>query len=130
MAPTPASSAVGGAISAAQSTAGTPGVASRDPGPRMENPTPVTAFQTAFTAANIRIAQLRDHVPTTTDPGTNTTVPLCLSYHLRGSCYANCQQASTHRTLNAGEKRRMSSFVAQHLPTTGHGTGTDAATPP
>ncbi|KAL7574121.1 hypothetical protein ACA910_014808 [Epithemia clementina (nom. ined.)] len=130
MAPTPASSAVGGAISAAPSTAGTPGAASRDPGPRVENPTPVAAFQTAFTAANIRIAQLRDHAPTTTDPGTNTTVPLCLSYHLRGSCYANCQRGSTHRTLNAGEKRRMSSFVAQHLPTTGQGTGTDAATPP
>ncbi|KAL7573673.1 hypothetical protein ACA910_008360 [Epithemia clementina (nom. ined.)] len=108
MAPAPASSAVGRAISAAPSMAGTPGAASCDPGQRVENSTLVAAFHTVLTAANICIAQLRDHAPTTTDPGTNTTVPLCLSYHLRGSCYANCQWASTHRTLNAGKKRHMS----------------------
>ncbi|KAL7578617.1 hypothetical protein ACA910_009765 [Epithemia clementina (nom. ined.)] len=61
MAPTPASSAAGGAISAAPSTAGTPGAASRDPGKRVENPTPVAAFQTAFTAANIRIGRYGYH---------------------------------------------------------------------
>ncbi|KAL7562594.1 hypothetical protein ACA910_002704 [Epithemia clementina (nom. ined.)] len=77
------------ALLATTSTAGAVG-GSWDPGQRLDNPSPVATLQTAFANANVRIAQLRDHAPTTTNAATNTTVPIFQSYHLRGSCYANC----------------------------------------
>ena len=88
----------------------------RDPGQQVENDNHVAALQEAFTNSGTRIAQLREHAPTTTDQATNTTVPICLSYHLRGTCYANCQRASTHRALTAGERRRMMTFASQYMP--------------
>ncbi|KAL7559641.1 hypothetical protein ACA910_006239 [Epithemia clementina (nom. ined.)] len=94
----------------------TSGGNNRDPGKRVDNPNPIATLQAAFTQANVRIAQLKDYAPTTTDPATNTTVPICLSYHLCGSCYSNCQRSSTHRALSSGERRRMATFATQHLP--------------
>ena len=55
-------------------------------------------------------------IVSTTDRNTNTPVDLCLSYHLRGGCYSNCQWSSTHRPLTAPERRLMTTFVAQYLP--------------
>ena len=73
----------------------------RDPGQRVTNPNPVAQFTDAYTASGQRIADLRGLAPSTTDRATGTPVELCLSYHLRDTCYANCQRASTHRNLSA-----------------------------
>ncbi|KAL7565235.1 hypothetical protein ACA910_016572 [Epithemia clementina (nom. ined.)] len=89
---------------------------SRDPGQCVDNPSPVATLQTAFANANVHIAQLHNHATTTMDAATNTTVPICLSYYLCSSCYANCQQASTPRALNTGKKQQMATFATQHLP--------------
>lgn len=40
---------------------------------------------------------------------------LCLSFHLRGSCFDNCRNKATHRKLTAGEKKDMEVFLAEHL---------------
>ena len=88
----------------------------RDPGQRVTNPNPVAQFTEAYSASGRRIADLRGSAPSTTDRGTGNPVDLCLSYHLRGACYANCQRASTHRNLSAPERRLMTTFIAQHLP--------------
>ena len=88
----------------------------QDPGQRVTNPNPVTQFTEAYASAGRRIADLRGSAPSTTDRATGTLVELCLSYHLRGACYANCQRASTHRNLSAPEQRLMTTFIAQHLP--------------
>ena len=88
----------------------------QDPGQRVTNPNPVAQFTEAYTASGRRIADLRDLASSTTDCATGTPVELCLSYHLRGACYAKCQRASTHRILSAPERRLMTTFIAQHLP--------------
>ena len=88
----------------------------RDPGQRVTNPNPVAQFTDAYTASGRRISDLRGAAPSTTDRATGTPVEMCLSYHLRGACYANCQRAATHRNLSAPERRLMTTFVAQHLP--------------
>ena len=122
-APAPAAPAATGTTPAANTATGrSANSGNRDPGDRVENPSPVPALQTAFNNAGIRIAQLREHAPTTLDTTTNTNVPICLSYHLRGSCYSNCQRAVTHRALTAGERRRMTTFASQHLPAGEAGT--------
>jgi hypothetical protein len=89
--------------------------ASRDPGPRLANPNPTLTWQTALDSSAIRLAQLRDVAPHTTDPTTNQLVPLCLSFHLRGSCYGNCQRAATHRPLSAVERRSLQQLVTDHI---------------
>ena len=88
----------------------------RDPGQRVANPNPVAQFTDAYTASGRRIADLRGSALSTTDSATGTPVELCLSYHLHGACYANCQRASTHRNLSAPERWLMTTFIAQHLP--------------
>ena len=88
----------------------------QDPGQRVTNPNPVAQFIDAYTASGRRIADLRGSAPSTTDRATGTPVEMCLSYHLRGACYANCQRAATHRNLSAPERRLMTTFIAQHLP--------------
>ena len=96
----------------------------RDPGPRINNPNMVPEWGAAFNSSNTTIRALREFAPSTHDRDTQATVPICLSYHLRGSCYENCQRASTHRALSAAERRSMSAFVAQRLGPTSGGSNT------
>ena len=97
---------------------GPSGSNNRDPGERVTNTNPINQFVSAYSESGRRIADLRGAAPQTTDRSTGQAVEICLSYHLRGSCYANCQRASTHRNLSTAERRLMSTFVAQHLPAT------------
>ena len=92
------------------------GPSNRDPGQRVANPNPIEQFTRAYTAAGRSLSSIRGNAPSTTDRSTNTPVDLCLSYHLRGGCYSNCQRSSTHRPLTAPERRLMTTFVAQYLP--------------
>ena len=101
----------------------------RDPGPRISNPSGVPEWVAAFNNSNTTIRALRQFAPNTHDRDTQAPVPICLSYHLCGSCYENCQRASTHRALSAAERRAMSAFVAQRLgATSGGGSITSATT--
>ena len=102
----------------------------RDPGPRINNPGLVPEWGAAFNNSNTTIWALREFAPSTHDRDTQATVPICLSYHLRGSCYENCQRASMHRALSAAERRSMSAFVAQRLGTTSEGGGGQPAVQP
>ena len=88
----------------------------QDPGQRVTNRNPVAQFTDAYIASGRRITDLRGSARSTTDRSPGTPVELCLSYHLHGACYANCQRASTHRNLSAPERRLMTTFIAQHLP--------------
>ena len=92
------------------------GPSNRDPGQGVANPSPIEQFTRAYTAAGRSLSSIRGNAPSTTDRNTNTPVDLCLSYHLRGGCYSNCQRSSTHRPLTAPERRLMTTFVAQYLP--------------
>ena len=104
----------------------------RDPGQWVTNPNPVAQFIDAYTASARRIADLRGSAPSTTDRATGTPVEMCLSYHLRGACYANCQRAATHRNLSAPERRLMTTVIAQHLPSSSPPIATthDSTAPP
>ena len=95
----------------------------RDPGPRINNPSMGPVGGAAFNNSNTTIKPLGDFAPSTHDRDTQATVPICLSHHLCGSCYENCQRASTHWALSAAEHRSMSAFVAQRLGTTSRGGG-------
>ena len=88
----------------------------RDPGQRVANPSPIEQFTWAYTAAGRSLSSIRGNAPSTTDRNTNTPVNLCLSYHLCGGCYSNCQQSSTHRPLTAPDQHLMTTFVTQYLP--------------
>jgi hypothetical protein len=39
---------------------------------------------------------------------------LCLSYHLRGSCFENCRRSSTHRKLDKTEIDNFHAFLDKH----------------
>ena len=100
----------------------------RDPGPRTNNPSTVPEWVAAFNMSNTTIRALKDFAPNTHDRDTQASVPICLSYHLRGSCYENCQRAATHRALSATERRAMSAFIAQRLGATSGGESTTRTT--
>ena len=40
---------------------------------------------------------------------------ICLSYHLRGTCFDACHEHATHRALTTAEKTAVQSFVEKHL---------------
>jgi hypothetical protein len=84
-------------------------------GNRIINPFPNPTWITALTNWGRKINELRQHIPTTTDPDTNEQVPLCLSYHLRGTCFEKCARLATHRPLSANDRRRLQLLVNTHL---------------
>ena len=40
---------------------------------------------------------------------------ICLSYHLRGTCFEACREHATHRALTATEKASVQTFLDKHL---------------
>ena len=79
----------------------------------MTNPEPNKAWLAAFEQCTKRLADIRDQAPSTKVRG--RSVPVCLSYHLRGTCFENCQRASTHKKLPKADETAMQSFVEEHL---------------
>ena len=42
-------------------------------------------------------------------------LPLCLSYHLRGTCCDNCRDKASHRALTTTERTTMQTFLDRSL---------------
>ena len=40
---------------------------------------------------------------------------ICLSYHLRGTCFESCRESATHRALTASEKTTVQVFLDKNL---------------
>lgn len=73
----------------------------------------ITAHLDAFKASQKTIPQLRNIAK---QPKVkNGTMTLCLSYHLRGSCFDNCRRIETHRKLAKIEEEHMATFIRDNL---------------
>jgi len=108
------------------------GAAGQDAEPRApeaQNPRPVASWLAALDASPLRIGALREHAPTVVRDGQR--MQLCLSFHLRGTCYENCSRAATHRPLSVTERASISQMIAQRLtqPAGGSAGGTGAGAP-
>ena len=44
-----------------------------------------------------------------------TRPKVCLSYHLRGTCFESCREHSTHRALTTAEKTSVQTFLDKTL---------------
>ena len=44
-----------------------------------------------------------------------TRPKICLSYHLRGTCFESCRENATHRALTASEKTTVQVFLDKTL---------------
>ena len=63
-----------------------------------------------------KIRDIAPHAPASSNmDDSNKPVPLCLSYHLRGSCYSNCNRAATHRALSQDENSALAALVDNQL---------------
>ena len=89
-------------------------------GAQVLNPSLNREWKDAFERSGKLIRDLRDHAPKWTIK--NQQLEVCLSYHLRGSCYENCNRKGTHVTPSPANKAIFSTFVASVL------NGTSAAT--
>jgi hypothetical protein len=75
----------------------------------------VTAWTNAYTASKKSLATLRLDGATKLPMSDKGTFQLCLCYHLKGSCFHNCRNHTTHRKLNVSEAASFQAFVDQHL---------------
>jgi hypothetical protein len=63
-----------------------------------------------------KLPDIQDHAPLTKHKlRDGKFVPVCLSWHLKGSCYTNCKRAISHRALTTEEQVAMTAMVAVHL---------------
>ncbi|KAL7578637.1 hypothetical protein ACA910_009782 [Epithemia clementina (nom. ined.)] len=87
-------------------------------GALVTNPALVADWKRALEASNKKIRDIVSSAPDSMDTSDdNKAIPLCLSYHLRGSCYSNCNRLKTHRALAASESASLGALVqAQLLP--------------
>ena len=86
----------------------------------MLNPAVNREWKDAFERSGKLIRDLRNHAPQWTIK--NQPLEVCLGYHLRGSCYDNCNRKDTHVSPSPANKAVFAQFVATSL------TGTSAAT--
>ena len=101
------------------SPAAAPSTAGRG-GAQVLNPSVNHAWKDAFERSGKLIRDLRSQAPQWTIK--NQPMEVCLSYHLRGSCYENCNRKDTHITPSPPNKAAFSKFVTTALD------GTSAAT--
>jgi hypothetical protein len=74
----------------------------------VQNPSP-TALVSRFTAANRALRDiLQNRVVPRMDNGRGE---LCCSFHLRGSCFLECNRAAAHRPLSAAETTRIGELL-------------------
>lgn len=50
-------------------------------------------------------------------PFNKAGVPLCLAWHLRGGCYADCSRKESHAPLTAAEHKKLIKFLQDHTDT-------------
>lgn len=79
-------------------------------GAMVTNPSINRTWKTAFDNARRRLVELRSLAPVFANGA-----EVCLSYHLRGTCYDNCARAGTHRALNQQERTLMGTFCRDVL---------------
>ena len=77
-------------------------------------------WKEAFERSGKLLRDLRTNAPKWTIR--NQQIEVCLGYHLRGSCYDNCNRKDTHVSPSPANKAVFAQFVATSL------TGTSAAT--
>lgn len=72
-------------------------------------------WQKRFLESGISIGNLKSagfrNLPSSTDK----QCKLCLSFHLRGTCFKNCRNKATHRKLQPSEAKDMEAFLVKHL---------------
>ena len=74
------------------------------------------AWKEALEKSSRKIRDLAPNAPDSSNrDDNNKPVPLCLSYHLRGSCYSNCNRAVTHRALSQEETSALATVVSTNL---------------
>ena len=85
-------------------------------GAMVTNPHVSSDWKAALERSSKKIRDIATNAPRSTDTdAAGNALPLCLSYHLRGSCYSNCNRAATHRELSATEQPLMAKFVTDNL---------------
>ena len=89
-------------------------------GAQVLNPAAVREWKEAFERSGKLIRDLRTQAPKWTIR--NQQMEVCLGYHLRGSCYENCNRKETHVPPSPANKTIFAQFVATVL------NGTSAAT--
>lgn len=72
----------------------------------------VQTFLDAFETSEKSIQELRN-IPR--QPRVKNALALCLSYHLKGSCFDQCRRAKTHRKLLKEEEDVMQTFITKNL---------------
>jgi hypothetical protein len=75
----------------------------------------ITAWANAYANAQKSLATLRLDGAGKLPMAAKGGYQLCLCYHLKGTCFHNCRNHSTHRRLNAAETTSFQAFVDQHL---------------
>jgi hypothetical protein len=75
----------------------------------------VAAWHKRFDKGNKSILTLRTDGAGTLPKSADGQHHLCLSYHVKGTCYNNCRSRSTHRQLNASETTDFQAFVDKCL---------------
>jgi hypothetical protein len=94
-------------------------------GAQVLNPTVNREWKDAFERSGKLLRDLRNHAPQWTIK--NQPLEVCLSYHLRGSCYDNCNRKDTHLSPSPSNKAVFSKFVATAIDGTSAATVSTAA---
>jgi hypothetical protein len=82
----------------------------------VQNPKASTAWVKAFVDSGKKLPEIQDHAPLTKQKGRDGAfLPVCLSWHLKGTCYSNCKRAGSHRVLSPDEKNGMIALVESQL---------------
>jgi hypothetical protein len=68
------------------------------------------SWMTKFKDSKRMIRDLRAHAPKDTNGA-----ELCLSFHLKGTCYTNCRWKASHRVLMGATKRAFQTFIDTHI---------------
>ncbi len=85
------------------------------PRQREVNTSPIAEVQEAVRDRNFRLGDiLTNGVRAPRDRSNNE---MCLSYHIRFSCFSNCRHARSHHSLNPTEQAALKEFVQNHVVT-------------
>jgi hypothetical protein len=67
-------------------------------------------WMTKFSDCGKTIRALREHAPRDANGE-----EICLSYHLKGTCFSTCRRRASHRVLTGVGKRNFGTFVDQYI---------------
>lgn len=88
----------------------------KDKASMVQNPKASTAWVKAFVDSGKKLPDIQQHAPLTKQKGRDgDLLPVCLSWHLKGTCFSNCKRAGSHRALSTEEQSGMVTLVEQQL---------------